>query len=196
MTDEAQATVVSVNLSLKKTVRKTPGERGTLVFDRGFESDAHAGDWHRQVSLLALESIQSMVDKGLDVGPGDFAENITTSGIDLLALPVGSVVRIGPDTLLEISQIGKVCHTKCAIYYQAGDCVMPREGLFAVVRVAGDVAVGDGITVVSLGDGTCDRTPESAIAEFAAEKAAEKAAEAAAAGQACAPATASARSER
>jgi len=188
---EKPATVVSVNLSAKKTVRKTPGERGTLVLDRGFETDAHAGDWHRQVSLLALESIQSMVDKGLDVGPGDFAENITTSGIDLLALPVGSVVRIGKDSVLEISQIGKVCHTKCAIYYQAGDCVMPREGLFAVVRQAGDIVVGDEITVVSLGDGTCDRTPAAAIAEFAAEKAAE----AAARGEACEPASAGARTE-
>jgi MOSC domain-containing protein YiiM len=167
-------------------MRKKPGTRGTLVFDRGLETDAHAGDWHRQVSLLALESIEKMQAAGLDVGPGDFAENITTSGIDLLALPIGSVVRIGGDVLVEISQIGKVCHTKCAIYYQAGDCVMPREGLFAVVREAGDVEVGDAIEVVSLGDGTCDRTPPEAIAEFEAEKAAE----AAARGEACAPASA------
>jgi MOSC domain-containing protein YiiM len=190
----AAATVVSVNLSPRKTMRKTRGERGTLVLDRGFENDAHAGDWHRQVSLLAIESIDKMVAKGLDVKPGDFAENITTSGIDLLALPVGSVIRIGDGVVLEISQIGKVCHTKCAIYYQAGDCVMPREGLFAVVRKAADVAVGDAIEVVSLGDGTCDRTPAEAIAEFEAEKAAEaaesakKAAAASAAGEPCAPA--------
>jgi MOSC domain-containing protein YiiM len=170
-------TVVSVNLSPRKTMRKTPGERGTLVLDRGFEDDAHAGDWHRQVSLLAQESIDTMRAKGLDVGAGDFAENITTSGIDLLALPVGSVLRIGDDVVLEISQIGKVCHTKCAIYYQAGDCVMPREGLFAVVREAGDVAVGDKVETVSLGDGECDRTPPEAIAEFEAEKAAEAARE-------------------
>ncbi len=191
MTEAAMSsgTVVSVNLSERKTVRKTPGTHGTLVLDRGFEGDAHAGDWHRQVSLLALESIQSMVDKGLDVGPGDFAENITTSGIDLLALPVGSVVRIGDGVLLEISQIGKVCHTKCAIFYQAGDCVMPREGLFAVVRQAGDVETGDAVEVVSLGNGTCDRTPAEAIAEFEAEKAAEAAAK----GEACAPASAATR---
>ena len=191
MTEAAMSsgTVVSVNLSERKTVRKTPGTHGTLVLDRGFEGDAHAGDWHRQVSLLALESIQSMVDKGLDVGPGDFAENITTSGIDLLALPVGSVVRVGDGVLLEISQIGKVCHTKCAIYYQAGDCVMPREGLFAVVRAAGEVGVGDTVEVVSLGNGTCDRTPAEAIAEFEAEKAAEAAAK----GEACAPASAATR---
>lgn len=151
--------VVSVNLSEKKTVRKTPGECGTLVYDRGFADDAHAGDWHRQVSLLAQESIDTMVAKGLDVGAGDFAENITTSGIDLLALPLGSRVRVGESALLEISQIGKICHTKCAIYYQAGDCVMPREGIFGVVREPGDINVGDTVTVESLGDGTCDRTP-------------------------------------
>jgi MOSC domain-containing protein YiiM len=168
--------VVSVNLSVRKTVRKTRGERGTLIFDRGFEGDAHAGDWHRQVSLLGQESIAQMVAKGLNVGPGDFAENITTTGIDLLALLVGSKIEIGDAAVLEISQIGKVCHTKCAIYYQAGDCVMPRDGLFAVVRKAGDVRVGDAVRVVSFGDGTCDRTPASAIAEFEAEKAAEAAA--------------------
>lgn len=168
--------VVSVNTSARKTVRKTPGLTGTLVFDRGFEGDAHAGDWHRQVSLLGQESIAKMVEAGLRVGPGDFAENITTSGIDLLALPVGSVIEIGSSAVLEISQIGKVCHTKCAIYFQAGDCVMPREGLFAVVRAAGQVNVGDAVSVVSLGDGMCDRTPLSAILEFEAEKAAEAAA--------------------
>ena len=196
MTDPTKGTVVSVNLSPRKTMRKKTGTSGTLIFDRGFVSDAHAGDWHRQVSLLAQESIDTMVAKGLTVGPGDFAENITTLGIDLLALPVGSVIRIGDGVVLEISQIGKVCHAKCAIYYQAGDCVMPREGLFAVVRQAGDVEVGDTIEVVSLGDGTCDRTPAEAIAEFEAEKAAEaaevaaKVALAAAKGVACAPASA------
>jgi MOSC domain-containing protein YiiM len=178
-------TVVSVNLSERKTMRKKPGTHGTLVLDRGFEDDAHAGDWHRQVSLLAQESIDKMTAAGLDVGPGDFAENITTLGIDLMALPVGSILSIGDGVRLEISQIGKVCHTKCAIFYQAGDCVMPREGLFAVVRAQGPVRVGDTVTALSLGDGTCDRTPPEAIAEFEAEKARE----AAAAGEACAPAS-------
>jgi len=181
--------VVSVNLSERKTMRKKPGEGAKLVLDRGFEGDAHAGDWHRQVSLLAQESIDSMLAKGLDVGPGDFAENITPAGIDLLDLPVGSGLRIGEGSLVEISQIGKVCHAKCAIFYQAGDCVMPREGLFGVVREADEVRVGDAVEVVSLGDGTCDRTPAEAIAEFEAAKAAE----AAARGSACAPATAKAR---
>jgi MOSC domain-containing protein YiiM len=170
--------VTSVNLSEKKTMRKTPGTQGTLIFDRGFEGDAHAGDWHRQVSLLASESIGTMQAKGLDVDAGDFAENITTKDFDLLALPVGSVIKVGESVVLEISQIGKVCHTKCAIYYQAGDCVMPREGIFAVVREPGEVRVGDAVVAVSLGDGTCDRTPPEAIAEFAAERAAEAKAQA------------------
>jgi MOSC domain-containing protein YiiM len=163
-------------MSARKTVRKTPGPTGTLVFDRGLEGDAHAGDWHRQISLLSIESIGTMVAAGLKVGPGDFAENITTSGIDLLSLPIGTVLKLGDSSELEISQIGKVCHTKCAIYYAAGDCVMPREGLFAVVRRPGDVRVADSIEVLSLGDGTCDRTPAAAIAEFEAERAAEAAA--------------------
>jgi MOSC domain-containing protein YiiM len=177
VTAPARGHVVSVNTSQRKTVRKTRGDSGVLIFDRGFEGDAHAGDWHRQVSLLGLESIDKMVADGLGVGPGDFAENVTTSGIDLLELPIGSVIRIGASAELEISQIGKVCHTKCAIYYQAGDCVMPREGLFAVVRAAGEVRTGDAIEVLSIGDGTCDRTPASAIAAFEAEKAAEAARE-------------------
>jgi MOSC domain-containing protein YiiM len=163
-------TVISVNLSEKKTVRKTRGTEGVLIEDRGFAGDAHAGDWHRQVSLLAQESIDTMVAKGLDVQAGDFAENITTTGIDLLALPVGSVVRIGDEAIVEVSQIGKVCHAKCAIYYQAGDCVMPREGIFGVVRRGGPVRAGDSIVTVSLGDGTCDRTPEESIREFAEER--------------------------
>jgi len=166
--------VVSVNLSEKKTVRKKRFERGTLVLDRGFDTDAHAGDWHRQVSLLAQESIDEMCAKGLDVGPGDFAENITTEGVDVMTLPVGSVVRIGDDVVLEISQVGKVCHNKCAIYYQAGDCVMPREGVFAVVREAGDVAVGDTVEIVSLGDGTCERSPEDSLAESESVRAANE----------------------
>jgi MOSC domain-containing protein YiiM len=198
---QSNGRVVSVNMSERKTMRKKPGERGTLVLDRGFEGDAHAGDWHRQVSLLALESIEKMRAAGLEVGPGDFAENITTEGLDLMVLPVGTVLRIGRDVLVEMSQIGKVCHTKCAIYYQAGDCVMPREGIFAVVRQAGDVAIGDAIEVVSLGDGACDRTPPEAVAEFEAEKAreaAESAARAKAAsgsGRACAPASARTRAK-
>jgi MOSC domain-containing protein YiiM len=176
MSEQIGATgrVVSVNLSEKKTVRKQRFERGTLVLDRGFDGDAHAGDWHRQVSLLADESIDEMRSKGLDVGPGDFAENITTQGVEVMTLPVGSVVRIGDGVVLEVSQVGKVCHTKCAIYYQAGDCVMPREGVFAVVREPGDVAVGDSIEIVSIGDGTCERSPDDSIAESESVRAANE----------------------
>lgn len=141
------ATVVSINLSEKKTVRKTPGTGGTLVVGSGFEGDAHAGDWHRQVSLLAAESIAKMQAKGLDVDAGDFAENITTRGIDLVSLPVGTRLSVG-ETLLEVTQIGKECHTKCAIYYQAGDCVMPKEGIFATVVEGGPVSTGDTVAVV------------------------------------------------
>lgn len=149
----APGRVLSVNLSDRKSVRKIPVPKGTLVVDHGFEGDAHAGDRHRQVSLLAQESIDKMAAAGLDVGPGDFAENITTSGLDLMALPIGTVIEIGDNAVIEISQIGKVCHTKCAIYYRAGDCVMPKEGVFAIVRAAGEVRPGDEVRVVVLGSG-------------------------------------------
>lgn len=177
MTDPAlgtTGTVVSVNLSERKTVRKKRYDRGELVLDRGFAEDAHAGDWHRQVSLLAQESIDEMVAKGLDVGPGDFAENITTTGIDLMTLPVGSMLSTSRGGMLEVSQIGKVCHTKCAIYHQAGDCVMPREGIFAVVRTPAKVVAGDTIEVVSIGDGTCDRSPEDSLIASAEVRAANE----------------------
>lgn len=154
-----RGSVVSVNVADRKGVRKSPTDCVNLIFDRGVEGDAHAGDWHRQVSLLAQESVDKMVEKGLDVTAGDFGENITTSGIDLPALPVGTRITVGDDVLLEISQIGKVCHTRCAIYYQAGDCVMPKEGIFGVVIEPGRIAAGDEVVIVEVGDGTCDRTP-------------------------------------
>lgn len=154
-----RGTVVSVNVSDRKGVRKTPTDSVCLIFDRGIEGDAHAGDWHRQVSLLAKESIDKMVEKGLDVTSGDFGENVTMEGIDLPALPLGSILKFGDDVVLEISQIGKVCHNRCAIYYQAGDCVMPREGIFGVVREPGDIKVGDEVVITAIGDGSCDRTP-------------------------------------
>jgi len=109
--------------------------------------DAHAGPWHRQVSLLALESIEKMRAAGLDVHPGDFAENLTTQGIELFSLPVGTKLKIGSQALGEVTQIGKECHTRCAIYYQAGDCVMPKEGIFIRVLEEGPVRVGDKIEV-------------------------------------------------
>jgi len=141
--------VVSVNISAKKGTRKTNVEQSCLLPAHGLKDDAHAGRWHRQVSLLAAESIAKMVRMGLKVGPGDFAENITTEGLDLLKLPIGTRFQIGKSSLLEVTQIGKVCHTRCAIYYQAGDCVMPKEGIFAQVLQGGDIKVGDEIHVLS-----------------------------------------------
>ncbi len=134
--------IIAVCTSANKGERKTNVGRAELLPGQGLAGDAHAGFAHRQVSLLAIESIDKMRAKGLDVGPGDFAENLTTEGIDLVSLPVGTRLKIG-DALLEVSQIGKECHTRCAIYYQAGDCVMPKEGIFAVVLAGGPVAVGD-----------------------------------------------------
>ena len=116
----------------------------------GLEGDAHAGPWHRQVSFLAAESIEKAKQKGLQVDFGDFAENIATLGIDWLRLPVGTRLTLGQDALVEISQIGKTCHRRCAIYYQAGDCIMPREGVFARVLQGGTIQAGDAIEIVSL----------------------------------------------
>lgn len=143
--------VVAINISKEKGTKKLNVGKGFLLPDLGLQDDAHAGKWPRQVSLLAQESINKMVAKGLKVGPGDFAENITTEGLDLLKLPVGTKLRIGSGTLLEVTQIGKVCHTRCAVYYQAGDCVMPREGIFAKVLVGGEIKIGDEI-IVLVGD--------------------------------------------
>ena len=140
--------VVSVNISAQKGVRKKNVVQSCLLPEFGLRDDAHAGPWHRQVSLLAKESIGKMVRLGLKVGPGDFAENITTEGLDLLSLPIGTRFRIGRSSLLEVTQIGKVCHTRCAIYYQAGDCVMPKEGIFAKVLKGGEIKVGDEIHVL------------------------------------------------
>jgi len=135
--------IEAVSTSATKGVRKTNVEQARLQVEHGIEGDAHAGDWHRQISLLASESIAKMQAAGLDVGAGDFAENLTTSGIDLCSLPVGSRLQVGDEIELEITQIGKICHERCAIYYQAGDCVMPREGIFARVLRGGVVRVGD-----------------------------------------------------
>ena len=140
--------IISINISDKKGVRKKPVKEAILKTDFGMEGDAHASSkWHRQVSLLALESIKKMQDKGLKVNPGDFAENITTEGIDLLKFPVGTKMIIGNNIEVEVSQIGKVCHTRCEIYNQAGDCVMPKEGIFVKVLKGGKIKEGDEIVV-------------------------------------------------
>ena len=141
------AHVVAVCVSEKKGERKTPVDSVELRENHGIIGDAHAGDWHRQVSLLATESIDKMRALGLDVTSGDFAENITTSGIELVSLPIGTRLQVG-ETLLEVTQIGKECHTRCAIFYQAGDCVMPKEGIFARVITGGMIRPGDGVEMV------------------------------------------------
>jgi len=145
--NDTRALVVSINTSEKKSVKKEARESAVLLQDMGIEGDIHAGPGHRQVSLLAEESIEKMKALGADVGPGDFAENITTRGLDLLSLPCGTKIMLGRDVLLEITQHGKECHTPCAIYYQAGDCVMPREGIFAKVLRGGALRPGDPISV-------------------------------------------------
>jgi molybdopterin adenylyltransferase len=139
--------VLAVNISEDKGTKKTNVQSCSLLKDFGLEGDAHGGPWHRQVSLLANESIEKMRAKGLTVGYGDFAENITTEGIDLVHLPIGTEVRIGNSVILRVTQIGKECHERCAIYYQAGDCVMPKEGIFAEVVTEGEVKVGDEIVI-------------------------------------------------
>jgi len=140
--------VVAVCTSPKKGMRKKNIGAGQLIEEHGLENDAHAGPWHRQVSLLALESVQTMRDAGLNVNPGDFAENISTVGMDLVSLPLGTQIAIGAEALGEVTQIGKECHTRCAIYQQAGDCVMPREGIFIKVLKGGAVKVGDEVRVL------------------------------------------------
>jgi MOSC domain-containing protein YiiM len=145
------AKVIAVCTSIKKGTRKTTIPEGTFRENFGLLGDAHADCvTHRQVSLLATESIAKMKALGLELGPGDFAENITTEGIDLLTVPVGTRVTVGDQVILEISQHGKECHTGCAIRKQVGKCIMPVEGVFAKVIKGGAVRPGDEIEV---GDG-------------------------------------------
>ena len=141
-----KGTVVSISISPEKGMKKTPVDSAALSVDHGIEGDAHAGKWHRQVSLLAEESIEKMRAAGLDVGCGDFAENITTSGLVLYEIPVGTRIHLA-ECLVEVTQIGKECHDRCAIYEAAGDCVMPREGIFARVLRGGALKKGDEILV-------------------------------------------------
>lgn len=142
-----KGSVLTVSTSKEKGQKKKNVSAVEVKEDFGILGDAHAGS-DRQVSLLAVESIEKMIKKGLEVGPGDFAENITTRGIDLLKLELGNKVSIGKDVILQISQIGKVCHTRCNIYYQAGDCVMPTEGIFARVLRGGKIIVNDKVEVI------------------------------------------------
>lgn len=144
--------IVSLAISKKKGTRKQTIKEAHLVENFGIEGDAHAGDWHRQVSFLASESIELARSRGLDVTFGDFAENIATTGADWTQIPVGTRVKLGQTALVEITQIGKECTNRCAIYYQAGDCIMPREGVFARVIKGGMICCGDKIEVLAAKD--------------------------------------------
>lgn len=149
--------VVSINLSDKRGMRKKPAAEAVLIADVGIEGDIHAGGGDRQVSFLAEESVARQRDavaaKNLDfeLRPGDYAENITTIGVDLLALPLGTRLRIGAEALLEVSKIGKTCHHHCEIYRQLGECVMPSEGIFCRVITGGVIRAGDPIELLQHG---------------------------------------------
>ena len=139
--------IVSIATSKKKGTPKVAVDEAFLKKEHGLRGDAHAGNWHRQVSFLASEEIDKARQKGLEVTFGDFAENIATTGIDWKNIPVGTRVRLGQRALVEITQIGKECHNRCAIYYKAGDCIMPREGVFARVLEEGKIRCGDAISI-------------------------------------------------
>lgn len=138
------AKIIAVCKSEKKQTKKINVEYACLKENYGIIGDVHgSNNTHRQISLLAIESINKMRDMGLNVNPGDFAENLTTEGIDLVPLPVGTQLSVGDGVILEVTQIGKECHTRCAIYHQAGDCIMPKEGIFTRVIKGGEVKIGD-----------------------------------------------------
>ena len=140
--------VLAINISEKKGVPKKTIEEGMFEVDHGLVGDAHAGNWHRQVSLLGEESIQKMRDIGIEgLCTGRFAENLTTEGIELYTLPIGTKLKIG-ETIQEVTQIGKECHTKCAIFHQVGNCVMPTDGIFTKILKAGKIKTGDKIEIM------------------------------------------------
>jgi MOSC domain-containing protein YiiM len=150
--ESSVANIVAVCTSKTKSTRKKTVPEATAKKNLGLLGDAHADPCtHRQVSLLALESIEKMRRLGLDVGPGDFAENLTTKGIDLLSLPMGTRLTVGNKAVLELTQFGKECHTKCAIFRQVGTCVMPKEGVFARVIRGGIIRAGDPIRIGNAG---------------------------------------------
>ena len=139
--------ILSVNISKKKGVKKHNVTSSRALIDLGLEHDAHSGMELRQISLLAAESIEKIRNKGLNVSYGDFAENLTTEGIELYTLPLGTKIQVGKAVLLEITQIGKTCVKPCAIFYAVGDCVMPKEGIFARVLSEGTIKIGDELII-------------------------------------------------
>lgn len=145
-------TVVAVNISEQRGKRKHIVQGPVTITMLGIEGDAHAGDWHRQLSLLAQESIDKMQGHGMVLQPGDFAENITTQGLNLPVLPIGTRLQVGSTVLMEVTQIGKTCHLDCEVRRLVGDCVMPREGIFTRVITPGTIQAGDIITIIDKGE--------------------------------------------
>lgn len=143
------AKIIGICISERKGTQKSEVSSAMLVKNHGIENDAHAGNWHRQVSLLSYEKIKEFREKGADVAPGAFGENIIIDEYDFRAMPVGTRFKIG-DAVLELSQIGKECHTHCAIYHAVGDCIMPREGVFTEVIVGGEIKVGDTVEIIEV----------------------------------------------
>jgi MOSC domain-containing protein YiiM len=141
--------IKAISISEKKGTKKTNVPEAEVKIDFGIVGDAHGGNWHRQISLLAIESIDKMIEMGATVSPGSFAENITTQGIELPDLPIGCRIKAGEKIELEITQIGKECHSRCEIFKQVGDCIMPREGIFVKVLKAGVMKVGDTLEVLN-----------------------------------------------
>jgi MOSC domain-containing protein YiiM len=139
--------ILSVNISERKGEKKHNVDKCCALMNLGLADDAHIGMELRQISLLAAESIEKIRQKGLKVSYGDFAENLTTEGIELYTLPLGTKIKVGKDVLLEVTQIGKTCVKPCAIFYAVGDCVMPKEGIFARVLSFGNINIGDEITI-------------------------------------------------
>ena len=144
--------IKAISISKQRGTQKSNVPKAELQTNFGIVGDAHAGDWDRQVSLLGIEHIDKMNTRGLDLSPGDFAENITTEGMDLRILAVGDRLRLGVEAELEITKFGKTCHGRCKIFERIGDCVMPREGVFAKVTRGGSIRVGDIIEVIEDGD--------------------------------------------
>ena len=150
----SSGTIIAVCTSVKKGTPKAEVESAVVEKGFGLKGDAHGGDWHRQISLLSMEQIEKMKEKGFDVKPGSFAENLTTRGFDLGAVKIGDRLKIGETVLLEVTQIGKECHSRCAIYHQVGDCIMPKKGVFARVLTGGRIRRGDSIRILGAGEGS------------------------------------------
>ncbi len=137
--------IVAICISEKKGVQKKDVKKCRLIENYGLEGDAHAGPWHRQISLLSIEGRLVMENKGIKLDAGDFGENVLTEGVDFANIMVGKELRLGKDALVRVTQIGKECHDRCHIYYQVGDCIMPREGIFAEVLKGGEIKIDDDI---------------------------------------------------